>query len=120
MQLAAKTHKYIYGECGGFMVLGESLEDKQGHQHPMLDLLPLATSFKSPHLHLGYRQLRRIGHFPLPEQARGHEFHYSCIVRQKQAEPLFQLSDARGENLGSSGLVCGTVAGSFIHLIDHV
>jgi len=118
MRQAACEDKFIYGECGGFMVLGESLEDKNGDSHPMLGLLPLTTSIKEPRLHLGYRKLENISNFPLPQQARGHEFHYSCIVRQGQSAPLFQMRDAVDEDLGMSGMVCGRVAGSFVHLID--
>ena len=54
---AAQRGVIIYGECGGYMALGEHLTDAQGKQHPMLALLPLATSFQAPKLHLGYRQL---------------------------------------------------------------
>jgi len=115
---AAQANKVIYGECGGFMLLGDFLEDKQGHIHAMLGLLPLTSSFKKPRLHLGYRQLRNISNFPLPKQARGHEFHYSQVIKEGSAKPLFQISDALGQDLGTSGLVCGRVAGSFIHMID--
>jgi len=120
MRQAAMAGKRVYGECGGFMVLGEGLEDRQGTMHTMLGLLPLTTSFKMPHLQLGYRKLQNLGDFPLPEQMRGHEFHYSHIIKQGEATPLFQMYDALGENLGTSGLVRDCVAGSFIHLIDQV
>jgi len=120
MKKAAINNKLIYGECGGFMVLGEMLEDKKGKTYPMLGLLPLKTSIKTPRLHLGYRQIKNISLFPLPQQMRGHEFHYSSIIYQGKTEPLFQTSDALGQNLATCGLVCGRVAGSFIHLIDKI
>ncbi len=47
----------IYGECGGYMVLGEALTDANGVHHPMAGLLPLETSFATRKLHLGYRRL---------------------------------------------------------------
>ena len=50
----------IYGECGGYMALGESLIDAEGKKHPMVGLLPLETSFQDPKLHLGYRQVEVI------------------------------------------------------------
>jgi len=114
MMKAAHAQKFIYGECGGFMMLGESLEDKDGKLHAMLGLLPLATSIKGGRLHLGYRQLQNISHFPLPQQLRGHEFHYSRVVRQGKASPLFQMRDALGQDLGSGGLVRERIAGSFL------
>jgi len=120
MMEAAKRGTYIYGECGGFMVMGESLEDKNGQTHTMLGLLPLATSIKKPRLALGYRQLDNISNFPLPKQMRGHEFHYSQIISQGEAAPLFQMRDASGQDSGYSGLVRANIAGSFLHLIDLV
>ncbi len=51
----------IYGECGGFMVLGDALIDAKGQSHAMAGLLPLTTSFATRKLHLGYRQLMPLG-----------------------------------------------------------
>ncbi len=51
MHMAAERGALIYGECGGYMVLGESLTDTDGIDHPMLGLLPVATSFKHRMLH---------------------------------------------------------------------
>ena len=44
MQRFAATRP-VHGECGGFMVLGEALEDADGETHEMLGLLGHATSF---------------------------------------------------------------------------
>src|SRR6516225_111032 len=52
---AAVDGKPIYGECGGYMVLGEYLIDAEGRRHRMTGLLPLTTSFADRRLHLGYR-----------------------------------------------------------------
>jgi len=122
MQAASVAGKRIYGECGGYMLLGESLEDKQGACHAMLGLLPLKTSFKKRRLHLGYRRLQMVAgsHWShnWPSTLRGHEFHYSTITYQGEAAPLFQAHDARGENLGFLGQVRENIAGSFAHIID--
>ena len=57
----------IYGECGGYMVLGNGLIDANGQRHEMLGLLPLETSFQHRKLHLGYRQLTPLSdHFNRP------------------------------------------------------
>ncbi|MEM6695243.1 MAG: cobyrinate a,c-diamide synthase, partial [Pseudomonadota bacterium] len=42
----------IYGECGGYMVLGDGLTDADGTRHAMAGLLPLETSFAERALHL--------------------------------------------------------------------
>jgi cobyrinic acid a,c-diamide synthase len=119
---AAAAGAVIYGECGGYMVLGEALEDAAGQVRRMAGLLPLATSFAERRLHLGYRTATLLSGGPLGmagAQFRGHEFHYATTLREgTPAEPLFQLKDASGIDIGTSGLRRGTVMGSFIHLID--
>jgi cobyrinic acid a,c-diamide synthase len=106
----------IYGECGGYMVLGDALIDAKGHSHPMAGLLPLTTSFATRKLHLGYRQLSPLGG-PWSKSLRGHEFHYSSIENEGKAERLFKASDAAGADLGAIGLKRGNVMGSFTHII---
>ena len=122
LQQAAASGTAIYGECGGYMVLGEALTDAEGRVHRMAGLLPLATSFAERRLHLGYRAATLLGESPLGRSGarfRGHEFHYATIVSAGgDAERLFALEDASGSDLGPSGLRLGSVAGSFIHLID--
>ena len=106
----------IYGECGGYMVLGDALIDAKGQSHPMAGLLPLTTSFATRKLHLGYRQLTPLGG-PWTKPLRGHEFHYSSIANEGQADRLFRASDATGEDLGPIGLKRGNVMGSYAHVI---
>ncbi len=108
----------IYGECGGYMALGESLTDAEGRTHRMVGLLPLATSFAERRLHLGYRAATLLGAGPLGAAGtrfRGHEFHYATTIAAGADAPLFALA---GRDLGASGLCHGSVIGSFIHLID--
>ncbi|HUQ38044.1 MAG TPA: cobyrinate a,c-diamide synthase, partial [Aestuariivirga sp.] len=106
----------IYGECGGFMVLGDALIDAKGQSHPMAGLLPLTTSFANRKLQLGYRQLSPLGG-PWTNPLRGHEFHYSSIADEGKADRLFKVSDASGEDLGNIGLKRGNVMGSYAHVI---
>ena len=106
----------IYGECGGYMVLGDALIDAEGQSHAMAGLLPLTTSFAKRKLHLGYRQLSPLGG-PWKKPLRGHEFHYSSIENEGKAERLFKASDAAGEDLGNIGLKRGNVMGSYAHII---
>jgi cobyrinic acid a,c-diamide synthase len=106
----------IYGECGGYMVLGDGLIDAEGTRHAMVGLLRLETSFQQRRLHLGYRRLiPHAGPFEGPLMA--HEFHYATTLSAKGA-PLFTSTDAEGQVLGETGLVEGRVTGSFAHVID--
>jgi len=123
LRRAAKRLVFIYGECGGFMVLGQGLIDADGTRHQMDGLLPVETSFTQPKLHLGYRQTALVEDTPFGKQGqrfRGHEFHYASITSEADGQPLFQGTNAHGEALGGLGYKSGNVAGSFIHLIDSV
>lgn len=107
----------IYGECGGFMVLGEALVDAAGDRHAMAGLLPVTTSFAKRQLHLGYRRLRPLPGALWSNHCRGHEFHYSTIANESDTDRLFAASDAAGNELGDMGLRRGKVMGSYAHII---
>lgn len=118
---AAADNITVFGECGGYMVLGQGLEDADGARHAMAGLLPVETSFASRRLHLGYRvaQLHASGPLgPAGQRFRGHEFHYATILHEQTDTPLFTARSARDEDLGAAGAMAGSVSGSFIHLID--
>jgi cobyrinic acid a,c-diamide synthase len=121
MRAAARRGVAIYGECGGYMVLGSALIDGEGATHAMADLLPLVTSFAERSLHLGYRAATVLADGPLGPAGtrfRGHEFHYAGIVEEGPGTKLFEASDAQGNNRTTVGQVAGSVSGSFLHLID--
>lgn len=107
----------VYGECGGYMALGEALIDASGQPHAMAGLLPLVTSFQTRKLHLGYRQLTAHDGMPWTGTLRGHEFHYATVVSEDEKGRLFEASDAIGDPLPPMGLRRGKVMGSFAHVI---
>ena len=125
LRTAADTGKTVFGECGGYMVLGKSLIDADGAGHAMAGLLPVETSFAERKLHLGYRQatLADDGPFgPAGTVLRGHEFHYATIISEDLEEgrdaPLFHVKNAQDQYLGALGRRRNNILGSFIHLID--
>ena len=123
LRRAAARGAVVYGECGGYMVLGEGLVDAAGARHAMAGLLPLETSFAARELHLGYREVRLMEATPLGPAAsvyRGHEFHYAAVLREACEAPLFSATDAAGRALGPMGARRGRVMGSFVHLVDRV
>ena len=118
---AAATGKAIFGECGGYMTLGDALTDAGGTAHRMLGLLPVSTSFAKRRLHMGYRVATLAADSPLGaagRRYRAHEFHYAAITAESEADRLFRVVDAAGEDRGAVGLMRGSVGGSFMHLID--
>ncbi|MCB1330200.1 MAG: cobyrinate a,c-diamide synthase [Maritimibacter sp.] len=106
----------VYGECGGYMVLGDGLVDAESTRHEMLGLLRLETSFARRKLHLGYRQAEAL-RGPFPGSWMAHEFHYATTLRAA-GDALFTAADAEGAALPDQGLVAGAISGSFLHLID--
>jgi cobyrinic acid a,c-diamide synthase len=121
---AARRSLPIYGECGGYMALGRALIDGSGQAHQMAGLLPVVTSFAQPRRHLGYRQLGILAGPWAGLAARGHEFHFAAETEADpgttRAPPLLACRDAAERDLGTAGAVCGSVSGSFLHLIDQV
>ncbi|MBS0530993.1 MAG: cobyrinate a,c-diamide synthase [Proteobacteria bacterium] len=115
----AATHP-VHGECGGYMVLGESIEDASGVTHPMTGLLGHAASFHKRKLHLGYREARLLSDSPLGPagmRVRGHEFHYASLVTAGHDEPFAELIDAQGQPVPERGGRRGNVTGTFFHAI---
>ncbi|MEC7190492.1 MAG: cobyrinate a,c-diamide synthase, partial [Pseudomonadota bacterium] len=114
----AKTRP-VHGECGGYMVLGKQLIDKDGTSHNMLGLLALVTSYAERKFHLGYRLAQAVSDNCLFAQGtkwRGHEFHYSRILDQPD-QPLFSVTDAEGDPVPETGSVRNKVSGTFFHMI---
>jgi cobyrinic acid a,c-diamide synthase len=113
----------VHGECGGYMVLGEGLEDADGVRHAMTGLLGHSTSFAARKLTLGYREARLLGDSPLGSAAarlRGHEFHYATTIMPGNDAPLAELTDGQGRPLGTAGARRGQVTGTFFHAIAQV
>jgi cobyrinic acid a,c-diamide synthase len=121
LRSAADAGVAIYGECGGYMALGQTLTDRAGISHEMAGLLPIHTSFEKPKRHLGYRQASLISDCVLGAagtQFSAHEFHYASVVGDEGHDPIFEIENASGQKLGTVGARNGSVAGSYIHLIN--
>tara|TARA_B100000767_G_C19392104_1_gene380272 strand:- start:74 stop:589 length:516 start_codon:yes stop_codon:yes gene_type:complete len=115
LRQAAERGCLIYGECGGYMVLGSAICGADKTYWPMANLLHLITSFASPKRTLGYRFLdAETG--PFAGQWTGHEYHVTQAIEQ-QGKPLFSVTDSLGEDRGNAGLCNGSVYGSYMHLI---
>jgi cobyrinic acid a,c-diamide synthase len=115
----AETHP-VHGECGGYMVLGESLEDADGRRHAMTALLGHSTSFARRKLHLGYRSARLLHDAALGRAGtlvRGHEFHYASLTAAGADEPFAEVADSEGRTAGKTGGRRGLVTGTFFHAI---
>jgi cobyrinic acid a,c-diamide synthase len=110
----------VHGECGGYMVLGQNLEDAAGKSHAMTGLLGHSTSFARRKLHLGYRSARLLSDTVLGGKGaivRGHEFHYASLTAAGGDDSFAELADGEGRPLGKAGGRRGRVSGTFFHAI---
>lgn len=118
LRSAARRGVPIYGECGGFMYLGESLTDVEGARHAMLGLLPLHSTMSEGRMTLGYRELRTLKPGPVGPagtRLRGHEFHWSVSAEPAAEDAVYAAAeDGGGERL--AGAARGPVWGSYMHL----
>jgi len=115
---AAANGALIYGECGGYMILGDGLVDADGYRYEMLGFLPLETSFQTRKRHLGYRIVTAKTGAPWSGELAAHEFHYASVVSEGAVDGLFSASDASGNGLPDMGLRVNNVMGSFAHVIS--
>jgi cobyrinic acid a,c-diamide synthase len=110
----------IYGECGGLMYLGTSLQDLEGRRHAMTGCLPLKTRMLERLRALGYRQVQLEADNLLGEKGlvvRGHEFHYSEIIGGADAlNTTYRLQSRNGESFVREGYWRRRTLGSYVHL----
>lgn len=109
----------VYGECGGYMYLMESLEI-EGRRHTMCGCLPLRCRVESARAALGYREVIPAPGSPFagktPRAGRGHEFHYARLTEETALPPLWRVRDRHGRELPPEGVILGGIAASWTHL----
>ena len=117
LRAAAARGVRIYGECGGYMALGQALT-VNGTRFEMAGLLPVVTHYTDGAARtLGYRSLTAPEDFWAGSTLKGHEFHAStaeCL----SPPTLFHAADSRQASLGLHGHQIGSILGSYIHIID--
>jgi cobyrinic acid a,c-diamide synthase len=106
----------VYGECGGLLVLCESLTADR--EFGMAGVLPARGTLTRRVQALGYVEARATGRAAALTPGlslRGHEFHYSRVECGRDAR--FSLELTRGEGIGGGldGLTGGNTVGSYTH-----
>ena len=102
-------------ECGGFLYLGQSLEDAEGRAHPMCGVLP-GRGFRTGHLQrFGYQTLCARDNsllFHAGERVPAHEFHYWDCTENG--------TDLRSEKADGRCWSCGFVSSSLYAAFPHL
>ncbi len=110
----------IYGECGGFMYLCESLFDQHGNGYPMTGCFPFTTRMYPRLKALGYREITLTRDTVIGNQGmvvRGHEFHYSELTTNTPEVPnAYRISDRSGLDKPPDGYLVKRTLGSYNHL----
>ncbi len=107
----------IYGECGGLMYLGQGIESETG-SHKMVGALPCTTIMEKRLVALGYVKAEVTGQNPMAmvgQTIRGHEFHYSRCVCDRDASYAYRLCRGKGIIDGRDGLVEHNTLAGYLH-----
>ena len=119
---------YIYAECGGMMILGESIKDESGKDYEMARILPFKS--KKGKLSVGYRVIKGLKDSQLIKKNqifKGHEFHYWQIDDEYWEESLSNnrllnkypspwMIKAWGGKYRREGWFSGNLHASWLHL----
>lgn len=113
-------HRPVYAECGGLMVLGESLLDAPGVRHKMSGVLPFSTCMGKRTARLGYCEVTLTRDTLWGQRhacCRGHEFHYSSMEQEPSAplQRCYDVAYRKGPHR-SEGFSKGRVLASYVHL----
>lgn len=106
----------LYAECGGMLLLGQTLTDLEGRAHPMAGVLPFGA--RRGNLQVGYRQLTATADSLLlrkGERYVGHEFHRWSLETVGKEESLWQVEGWRSQRR-EEGWNLNNVHASWVHL----
>ncbi len=113
----SESGRPVYAECGGFMYLGESIQDFAGQVYPMVGIIPMRSEMTGKLQGIGYREgffLENTFLGPKGTVVRGHEFHYSKASFGMES-PAYKLV-RNGEILGIDGFITKNIIASYLHL----
>lgn len=104
-------------ECGGFMYLGNQLQDTGEEWHEMTGWIPARFKMNPDHQALGYvsGEARENEFLSVDGELRGHEFHYASADLGTDAPYFYTLNRGKGVREGRDGLIRGRTLAGFVH-----
>ncbi len=110
----------IYAECGGLMYLGEALVLEK-KSYPMAGVLPVVFDFYPRPQGHGYTVVTVVNENPFYEigtEIRGHEFHYSRVLKWSGAENdlVFRMQRGVGITKEKDGICYKNVLATYTHI----
>ena len=109
----------ILGECGGMMVLAESMRTVDGSTYPMAGILPANIRMHEQFQALDHVKLRATDKTltaAFGETHVGHEFHYSRATADTDAQFAFEMLRGTGFDETVDGLQEYRTLGTYCHL----
>lgn len=107
----------IFAECGGYMLLGESLRDGQGVVHAMAGVVAGRFCMTERLQSFGYKHLQALSDnlfCRAGEEGKAHEFHHS--IREDELEnPAWKATDLHGRE-SFEGVASGNLLAAYAHL----
>jgi cobyrinic acid a,c-diamide synthase len=101
-----------YAECGGLMLLAETLSDANGNCFPMVGVLPGAVDMSESLQHFGYcSTLDACGQIQ-----RGHEFHHSVWRSEPERANAWKVTRKRTGRERVEGFRTAKLHASYVHL----
>ena len=101
-----------YAECGGLMILAESMKLQSGQSLPMAGVVPGMVEMTKRLQHFGYCKIA------LPEkgEVRGHEFHYSKWSAETKHANLWEVTRHSTGISRTEGYRTANLHASYVHL----
>ena len=110
----------VYAECGGLMYLGKKLVIEK-KTYPMAGIFPIVFDLqKKPQAH-GYTIIKvdkKNPFYPRGRVIRGHEFHYSRVIKTRKNATYMSFTNRRGRGIikGLDGICYKNVLGTYTHV----
>lgn len=117
LRAAGRQGLPIYAECGGLMLLGQSLVDQAGRRFDLAGLLPARSTLAHQRLTMGYREAQPVADSFLLERGeavRAHEFHWSTLEAEPGPGDAAYIVAGRESPL--EGFRSQNVLASYLHL----
>ncbi|MGA1152127.1 MAG: cobyrinate a,c-diamide synthase [bacterium] len=102
-----------YAECGGLMLLADSLRLLNGDEYPMAGVIPGTVSMTSKLQHFGYSEATPTNH---RESWRGHEFHHSKWEQETSQANAWTVTKRNRVGSRLEGYRYRNLHASYIHL----
>ena len=106
----AQNGGQIYAECGGMMYLGKAIISENNEAFEMVNYFDFESTIADKKLHLGYRTTKINEHI-----FKGHEFHYSSLINNRETSINATITNARGGNTTTEIYKKQHVMASYVH-----